>query len=185
MRKQAQKEGRVIFYGDESSFLLNPLKQRSYSPVGKTQHLPLWDKGFKSYMVCAAISEKGQLVYTHQKKPYDGEAIVEFLKVLIKQTDIPVTLIWDGASIHHCKIVQEFLETLPEGRLLLVKQPSYSPELNASEQVWNYLKNVIMKNQVFPTVKKLGRKLKQILREFKNKKSIIKKFFENPDVAFY
>ncbi|EAY23864.1 transposase B of [Microscilla marina ATCC 23134] len=75
--------------------------------------------------------------------------------------------------------------TLPEGRLLLVKQPSYSPELNASEQVWNYLKNVIMKNQVFPTVKKLGRKLKQILREFKNKKSIIKKFFENPDVAFY
>ncbi|WP_262492936.1 hypothetical protein [Microscilla marina] len=42
-----------------------------------------------------------------------------------------------------------------------------------------------MKNQVFPTVKKLGRKLKQILREFKNKKSIIKKFFENPDVAFY
>lgn len=75
-----------------------------------------------------------------------------FLKKLLSQVSQSITLIWDGASIHRCKAVREFLEQLPQERLQLVIQPAYSPEVNPDEQVWNYIKNVDLRNRVFKSM---------------------------------
>lgn len=111
--------------------------------------------------------------------------MVRFLKKLLAQISKPITLIWDGASIHKCKAVREFLETLPKGRLKLVIQPSYSPEVNASEMIWNHIKNVSLKLEVFKSLKQLANRIPKALEEIKQRKELVKRFFHHPKVAFY
>jgi transposase len=185
LRQEAATQGKIIFYADESSFLLNPLFHRTYAPKGKAPMVHTYDKSFKCLSVCSAISEQGDFVYTMSEDPYTGEKIVEFLKELLDQLPRSIILIWDGASIHHCKVVKNFLATLPEGRLKLVRQPSYSPELNADEQVWNFIKNVDLKNRVFKKLDDLEKTLVDVLADFSKRSGLIKQFFKNPHVQFY
>lgn len=185
LQKEAKKEGRTIFYADESSFLLNPTYIRSYWLKNEDFTLESWDKQFNTYGVCGAISPEGKFVYTHQNENFKGEDMVEFLKKLLDKVEEKITLIWDGASIHDCKVVRAFLATLPEGRLKLVRQPAYSPELNASEQVWNYLKNVLLRNKVFKSTEELADELKMALKKMQTKNQTIKCFFKHPQLGFY
>lgn len=185
LKKQATTEGRAFFYADESSFMLNPLWYKTYAPRGHPPRVDIWDKSFNYISACAAIGSQGEFIYTLNDKSYTGDKIVEFLKELLAYCPDPITLVWDGASIHFCKVVKNFLATLPKGRLKLVRQPSYSPELNASEQVWNYAKNVDLKNQVFKSVKSLKKALIETLDEFHKRKELIRRFFMHPQVAFY
>lgn len=185
LKKEAEKHGKVIFYADEASFFLNPLFYRTYAPKGCPPVVPIWDKSFNHLCVCSAISNEGDFVYTMNDNHYTGQTIVEFLKELLAQIPQPIILIWDGASIHYCKAVKAFLDTLEPGRLKLVIQPSYSPELNADEQVWNYIKNVDLKNCIFKSLPQLKRKLNQVLDTFSNRANLIMQFFKHPSVAFY
>jgi len=82
-------------------------------------------------------------------------------------------------------VVRAFLEELPKGRLRLVRQPTYSPELNAAEQVWHYLKNVLLSNYAFENIKALRKELRKALEKMKEKAPLIRQFFHHPNVAFY
>lgn len=185
LQQQAQQQDQVICYADQSSFMLNPFFHRVYAPKGDPPTMDTWDKSFNHLAVCSSISEQGHFVYTISHDPYTGEKIVEFLKELLRQISKSIILIWDGASIHHCKAVKAFLETLPPNRLTLVRQPSYSPELNATEQVWNFIKNVDLKNRVFKSIPQLERALNLVLDDFSSRSALIKQFFKNPDLGFY
>nr|WP_075164022.1 transposase [Microscilla marina] len=81
--------------------------------------------------------------------------------------------------------LKRFLETLPKGRLKVVRQPAYSPALNASEQVWNYLKNVSLRNRVFKNIEALKKELSKALEKFEQQSKLITQFFKHPEVAFY
>jgi len=94
-------------------------------------------------------------------------------------------IIWDGATCHINDEVKAFLETQEEQQVWLEKIPSYCPELNASEQVWNYLKNVELKNVCCKTAKELKSKAIEKLELIKEKTELIKNFFRHPEVAFY
>lgn len=185
LKEEAVEQGRAFFYADESSFLLNPLWYKTYAPKGQPPTVDIWDKSFNYISACAAIGKEGEFAFTINEQSYTGEKIVEFLKELLGICPRPITLVWDGASVHFCKVVKAFLATLPEGRLKLVRQPSYSPELNASEQLWNYTKNVDLKNQVFKSVTALKTAVENTLEKFYNRSEIIQQFFKHPDVAFY
>lgn len=185
LKEEATREGRTLFYADESSFLLNPKDLRTYWLKNEDLEIDSWDKQFQTYGVCGAISTEGHFVHTRQQEIFKGKHMVAFLKSLLDQTRGKVTLVWDGASIHGCKLVREFLESLPEGRLKLVRQPAYSPELNASEQVWNYLKNVLLRNRVFKNIDALAKAVGEALQTMELKTDTIKKFFHHPEVAFY
>lgn len=185
LKEEAKREGRTLFYADESSFLLNPKDLRTYWLKNEDLEIDSWDKQFQTYGVCGAISTQGHFVYTRQETSFKGKHMVAFLKLLLDHTPGKVTLIWDGASIHGCKLVRGFLESLPEGRLKLVRQPAYSPELNASEQVWNYLKNVLLRSRVFKNIDALAKAVGEALETMELKTDIIKEFFHHPEVAFY
>lgn len=185
LKEEAERDSRVLFYADESSFMLNPNDLGTYWLKNEDLKIDFWDKQFQTYGVCGAISEQGRLVHTHQQESFKGKHMVAFLKLLLDEMPGKVTLVWDGASIHGCKRVREFLESLPEGRLKLVRQPAYSPELNASEQVWNYLKNVLLRSRVFKNIDALAKAVGEALETMELKTDIIKKFFHHPEVAFY
>ncbi len=190
LRKQAKKQGRVLFYVDEASFFLTPTLWRTYAKKGQHPIIHTYDKSFKHIFACSGISPQGDFFYTINKQAYRGENIIEFIEQLLQQIPQTITIIWDGsprdgASIHNCNMLKQYLETLPQGRLHLERLPSYSPALNADEQVWNYIKNVDLKNKVFKTLAQLKKALIENLEKFYDRTQLIQSFFYHQDVAFY
>lgn len=95
-------------------------------------------------------------------------------------------IIWDNASIHDCEKTRRFLETNASAkRLYLAKQPTYSPELNADEQVWSQIKCVGLRNTCYRNIKELKPKLIAEMEKLKNKPELIRQFFHHEDVGFY
>jgi transposase len=125
---------------------LLPFVARTYAPVGQTPVLraPLTRDHLSAI---SAITPEGRL-FTHiQESALRGPAIVAFLRQLLRQVRGKLLVIWDGAPIHRCQPVKDFLAAGAARRLHLEQLPSYAPELNADEGVWNLLKRVELKNR--------------------------------------
>ena len=71
----------------------------------------------------------------------NGGRFIEFPKALLGGVPGKIFLIVDGSSVHKAKKVREFAENETDGRLQIFFLPSYSPELNPDEWVWNNVKN--------------------------------------------
>ena len=168
---------------DEASLSLLPSVHRTYSKKASTPVLKNRSK-YSQLSIASAISEKGRIFYEVRQCNFKGNAIVRFLRNLLKGLRKKITIIWDGATCHICGEVKAFLKT-PQGQnVWLEKLPAYAPELNADEQVWNYLKNVQLKNTCCKNAKELKSVAILKLEEMKNNPKLIKKFFKHPEVAF-
>jgi transposase len=123
-----------------------PFLTRTYAPVGQTPVLraPL---SHDHLAVISGITPDGRL-FTHiQAEAFRGPAIVAFLRQLLRQLRGKLLVIWDGAPIHHCQPVKDFLAAGGARRLHLERLPAYAPELNPDEGVWNLLKRGELKNR--------------------------------------
>jgi transposase len=95
----------------------------------------------------SAITPDGRL-FTHlQTEAFRGSAVVAFLRQLLRQVRGKLLVIWDGAPIHRCQPVKDFLAAGAAKRLHLERLPAYAPELNPDEGVWNLLKRGELKNR--------------------------------------
>ncbi len=119
---------------------------RTYAPRGQTPVLraPL---SRDHLSVIGAVTAEGRLVTHIQLDAFTGEAVVAFLRQLLRQIRGKLLVVWDGASIHHGRAVQDFLAKGGAARLHLERLPAYAPELNPAEGVWNLLKRGELKNR--------------------------------------
>lgn len=75
-----------------------------------------------------------------------GPDVVRFLQLLLREIAGKILVIWDGASIHKSHFIKEFLAKGGAKRIQIERLPSYAPDLNPQEGVWNLLKRVELKN---------------------------------------
>lgn len=94
-----------------------------------------------------------------------------------------LSLIWDGAKIHAGNPVKQFLTDNP-GRIQLYRLPAYSPELNACELLWAYLKDRLA-NRVFLNLDELYDAACEELELIKNNRNLVRSFFRHKEVAFF
>lgn len=143
---KAAEEHRTILFVDEAGFYLLPFVARTYAPVGQTPVLraPL---AHDHLSVISALTPDGRL-FTHiQTEALRGPAIVAFLRQLLRQVRGKLLVIWDGAPIHRCQAVRDFLAAGAAQRLHLERLPAYAPELNPDEGIWDLLKRGELKNR--------------------------------------
>ncbi len=85
-------------------------------------------------------------------------------------------LIWDGAKIHRCQAVKNFLRSGASRRLRLIPLPAYAPELNPDEGVWRWLKrslgNVCCKDK-----DELRYELGLAIQRLRRRPEVIRSFF--------
>ena len=94
-------------------------------------------------------------VYCEEHDTYDSEVFLGFLKnVLSKNNDGKTVIILDNARIHHAKLLQPFLKENEE-QLQLMYLPPYSPDLNLIEGLWKWLKEKVIYNVFYKTLKSL------------------------------
>ena len=70
-----------------------------------------------------------------------GEEVAVFLRELLHQMRGHIIVLLDNGNIHRGDPVKELL--FRTSRLHLVPFPSYAPELNPDEGVWNHLKRML------------------------------------------
>lgn len=162
-------------FADESAFHLLPCVVKTWAKKGHTPILrPTTRRDHLS--VASAISAQGNLVSMARTTAFNGHGVVGFLRHLLRQVAGKIVLIWDGAKIHHCQAVKDFLRSGAAKRLRLVRLPAYAPDLNPDEGVWRWLKrslgNVCCKN-----VAELRYELGLAIARLRRRPEVIRSFF--------
>ena len=168
---------------DESGFYLLPAAVRTYAPRGETPVLryPYWEH----LSMISAITPEGQLYTTMQTCTFDGPGVVRFLKHLLRHISGKLLVVWDRLPAHRSKVIKAFLRQGGAQRLHLAQLPSYAPELNPDEGVWNYLKRVELRNLCCHDLPELRRELRKALVRLRRKTTVIQGFIHQvyPDVC--
>ena len=102
---------------------------RTYAPVGQTPVLKV--KLTRDHLsVMGGLTIDGRLIMHVQDTSYQGPDVVRFLQLLLRKIPGNLLVIWDGASIHRCQAVKDFLAQGGAKRIHLERLPGYAPELN-------------------------------------------------------
>lgn len=185
LKEKAAKEDYEIFFHDESTLQLCANVVTTYSPRGQTPIIGSVDtKGYQYVCLASSISQAGQLFFQINDTAFKGVDIVAYLLALLKTTTNKIMLIWDNASCHKAKEVQEFLNTTEGKRVWLARLPPYSPELNPDELVWARLKKVEMANSVAKNLQELKNKAEKALQKIQQATEFIKNCFNDKNFNF-
>jgi transposase len=169
---KAQAEDRTILFVDESGFYPLPFVTRTYAPRGQPPVLraPLTHDHRSAI---SAITPDGRLFTRVQDEAFRGPAVVDFLRHLLRQLPGKLLVVWDGAPIHRAQVVKDFLTAGAALRLQFVQLPSYAPDLNPDEGVWNHLKRVELKNRCCQDLDELRWELGLAIRRLRRRPQVL------------
>lgn len=143
IRATVEKYRAVLYFEDEANISLSPILGKTWAPKGKT---PIQRVTGKRGGVAAlsAISKDGRLIFRLLEKRINSGDIINFLAQILKHHPARhIVVVMDKASCHVSKKTRAFIAT--QRRLHVFYFPSYSPDWNPDEKVWNHLKHQEMK----------------------------------------
>ena len=171
-QKKAEQDKATIIWVDEAGFYLLPMAVRTWAPRGQTPILRV--KLTRDHLsAISGITLDGRLFMQARPDSYDAEAVVGFLRVLLRKISGKIVLIWDGSPIHRAHEIKDFLKRGAAKRLHLEQLPGYAPDLNPDEGIWNYLKRVELGNVCCADLQHLYREIIRAKERLRNKQEII------------
>ncbi len=172
-QKKAEEEQSTIVWVDEAGFYLLPMAVRTWTPRWQTPILrvPLTRDHLAAI---SGITCDGRLFLQVRSTSYDAAAVVGFLRVLLRKLPGKIIVIWDGSPIHRGHEIKDFLKRGAAKRLHLEQLPSYAPDLNPDEGMWNYLKRVKLGNVCCPDLDYLHQELLRARERLRHKQEIIR-----------
>jgi transposase len=164
-----------IFFGDEAGVRSDFHSGTTWGKRGKTPVVSTTGARFGLNLI-SAISPVGNMRFMVTKGRVGAKVFIEFLKRLIYNSDRMIFLIVDGHPAHRAKIVGKYLDSVKD-RLRLFFLPSYSPELNPDEWVWNHLKNHGIGRKVVESKSQLKKEVLSHMRRIQRAAALIRSFF--------
>jgi transposase len=163
---------------DEAGFYLLAGVVRTYAPRGHTPMVavPLTRDHLA---VMSGITQQGQLLVQMQARAFRGVDVVRFLKHLRCHLADKLLIIWDGAPIHRDKAVKAFLAAGAAQQFWVEALPGYAPDLNPDEGVWNYLKQVELRNVSCHDQAELRHELRLAIARLRHKADVIRSFIKH------
>ena len=151
-------EDRTVVFIDEAGFYMLPSVVKTFAPEGETPVV----KGSASrdhVSAISAITPEGRLLTSMQEEAFDRHDIADFLRHVLRHIEGKMLIIWDGLPAHRSQKDKDVLSETG-GRVYLEQLPGYAPDLNPDEGIWQYLKNVELKNVCFETLEALRKQLR-------------------------
>jgi len=182
IKKRAKKLGATIYFADECGVRSDYHSGKTWALKGQTPVVETTGARFSVNMI-AAIDTRGQMRFMTTKETVHRQRICDFLHKLMHDNEGPVFLIWDGHPTHRSGKVRECIESF-NGQLEVYFLPSYSPELNPSEQVWNHVKAHGTGRMSISGPDKFKSMIVGHLRKLQKLPRIIRSFFRHPDCAY-
>jgi transposase len=146
--KKARQEGWSIVLIDESGFMLQPVVRRTWAPKGQTPIQYSWDRHDRLSAIAAltvAPQRRGLGLYFQlQQENLRFDDVMTFLRLVHQHLRRKFILVLDRYSVHRkaVRLLQEAGVNWFEVEWL----PSYAPDLNPVEMVWNHTKYADLAN---------------------------------------
>ncbi len=182
IKRSAKKEGAEIYFADEAAVRSDFHSGTTWAPRGKTPVVRKTGARFSVNMI-SAISGKGKLRFMIIDGRLTADVFIEFLRRLAKDAARPVYVIVDRHPVHRSAKVRKFVES-QDGRLRLFFLPSYSPELNPDELVWNHLKNHQIGKKFIAGPDQLKKLVISALKRLQRLPAVIVGFFSERHVRY-
>ena len=141
LSEQAIQTGARIFFVDEAHFRADAELRGRWVPKGE---LALVDStspryGEKASYYSAVCLATGEVEWMELEGNSNAGTSVAFLMQLREKHPGPLSVVWDNAPAHRGEPVREYLRT-PDLMLQLVNLPGYSPDFNADEAIWGWVR---------------------------------------------
>lgn len=182
IKRLCKKNKGKIFFLDEAGFNTDDTRGKTWSEKGITP-IVVVDGKRQRVNAISAISPNG--AFWH--KVYDGklssERFINFLIDLMKKQPGPLYLILDSLPAHKSKAVQEFVSANSE-LIKLFFLPTYAPDLNPDEFVWNYMKNKGTVKRPLRVNESLKKRVMSDFMIIRRNEDLIKSFFQAESVVY-
>jgi transposase len=150
---------------------LLPAAVRTYAPIGQTPILhETLTRDHRSLI--GVITPTGQLYTQGQDRAFTSADVVGFLKHVQRQIGTKLLVVWDGAPIHYGE-VKTFLAQGATSDIHIARLPGYAPDLNPIEGIWQYLKQVELKNVCCHDLDELKDEIRKAIARLRHKPHVI------------
>jgi transposase len=157
LRLQAQEQAAQLFFADEALFRADCSDlRRKWVPKGQPALVDSTSPA-RSERVCyysAVCLETGEVETMEVEDTCTAETSAQFLKQLRDNHPEPLIVVWDNGPAHRGEELRTFLAT-PNLRLRLVPLPAYSPDFNADEPFWDWIREEVTRNTCLGTKAKV------------------------------
>src|ERR1051326_610022 len=145
LKQKARRLGLDLIFVDESGFYLLPSVVKTYAPRGHTPILAEWQT-HDHLSVMGALTLSGRIYSLIREESLNGLNTIEFLVHLTRQVGDRLLVLWDNSPIHRRVEVKAFLAQAAYRHILVEALPSYAPDLNPVEWLWQHVKDVELHN---------------------------------------
>nr|WP_261563442.1 IS630 family transposase [Frankia tisae] len=180
--KAAQVEA-TVYFADEAAVRSDHHAGTTWAPIGSTPVVARTGARHTVNMI-SAIEPRGSIHFTVFTGQANARFFIDFCQRLLHDDGGRVFLIVDKSPIHTARKVTDFVEST-HGRLRLFFLPSYSPQLNPDELVWNNVKNGIIGRSQLPSGQGyLFELAEHALDRLAGKPDIVRGFFHTPELSY-
>jgi transposase len=176
LRAAAQAIGAKLFFADEAHFYADVDLRGKWvlrgQPALVDSTSPRW--GEKASYYSAVCLETGEVEVMELDGYSSAATSVVFLQQLRAHHPEPLIVIWDNSPAHSGDPLRAYLST-PDLRLRLVRLPAYSPDFNADEAIWAWVRAEVTANTCFGTKAKVRDKVGEFFRGLASRTDEVKR----------
>jgi transposase len=144
IRETVRKYRAILYFQDEANISLTAFLGKTWAPCGKTPKAQVTGKR-GGVAALSAISRRGHLLFALYEKRIASDEVIHFLAQMLRHhRSRHLVVLMDNAPPHVSKKTMSFIDSQP--RLHVFNFPSYSPDWNPDEKVWNHLKHHELKS---------------------------------------
>src|SRR3990170_822755 len=160
LRQEAERTGATIFFVDEAHFRADADLRGKWVLKGEPALVDSTSPrlGEKVTYYSAVCLETGDVEQMEVDGTCTAETSAAFLGQLRAHHPEPLIVIWDNGPAHRGEAMRTFLTT-PDLRLRIVPLPGYSPDFNADEAIWDWIREDVTANVCLGTTGKVREKV--------------------------
>jgi transposase len=175
IRETVRKYRAILYFQDEANVSLTPFLGKTWAPRGQTPKGQVTGRR-GGVAALSAISKQGHLLFALHQKRIASDEIIHFLAQMLRHhRKRHLVVMMDNARPHTSQKTMNFIDSQP--RLHVFNFPSYSPDWNPDEKVWNHLKHQELKSHKAKTKDELTALTHQKLNGMANNPHLVRGLF--------
>lgn len=186
IKERAKLECAEIQWGDETGVEADDYRVRGFAPRGQTPTVRLTGSPARTRInMISSITNQGKVRFMLYDEKMTSIVFMRFLKRLMKDSTRKIFLIVDNLKVHHSKMVTQWImKPHNNERLELFFMPSYSPQLNPDERLNSDMKQQVQSGLIPRSKIEVKSKVRSALRLIQNRPNRVKKYFQDPMIAY-
>jgi transposase len=175
IRAAVRKHRAILYFQDEANVSLTALLAKTWAPRGKTPKQSVTGKR-GGVAAMSAVTGRGHLIFRLHEKRIASPEVIDFLAQMLRHHPRRhLVVVMDQAPPHTSRATTEFIES--QRRLHVFHLPTYSPDWNPDEKIWNHLKHQELKGHQARTKAELTKLTQAKLNDMSNNRKLLRGIF--------